>query len=53
MGGLTVDPRPPYQDDPQRRYGMTYAGVDIRFTVTDRVLTVREVTEPPARAVTR
>lgn len=37
---LAQDPRPSYQNDPDRRYGMAYAGYDIRFHVRDRVLTV-------------
>lgn len=43
-GVLAQDPRPPYQDDPQRLYGMSFAGLDVRFTVADGVLTVREIT---------
>ena len=30
---LAVDPRPPYQHDAGRVYGMSYAGVNIRFVV--------------------
>ena len=40
---LAEDPRPAYQDDPQRVYGFNYAGFDVRFTVTDGALTVVEV----------
>ncbi|HNW86088.1 MAG TPA: tRNA (N6-threonylcarbamoyladenosine(37)-N6)-methyltransferase TrmO [Candidatus Limiplasma sp.] len=40
---LASDPRPAYQDDPNRMYGFTYAGLDIRFTVAKGALTVREV----------
>ena len=40
---LAQDPRPSYQNDPDRRYGMAYAGYDIRFHVRDMVLTVCEV----------
>lgn len=40
---LAQDPRPSYQNDPDRRYGMAYAGYDIRFHVRDRVLTVCEI----------
>ena len=40
---LAQDPRPSYQNDPDRRYGMAYAGYDIRFHVRDNVLTVCEV----------
>ncbi len=37
---LAQDPRPSYQHDPQRVYGMEYAGWNIRFTVYENVLTV-------------
>ena len=40
---LREDPRPAYQDDPNRRYGTAFAGYDIRFHVKERVLTVCEV----------
>ena len=40
---LSQDPRPSYQDDPSRLYGLPFAGVDVRFTVEGDVLTVREV----------
>lgn len=40
---LSQDPRPSYQDDPQRVYGMSYAGMAVRFTVSGGILTVREV----------
>ena len=40
---LSQDPRPSYQDCPERVYGMEYKGMDIRFTVKDRTLTVIEV----------
>ena len=40
---LAQDPRPAYQDDPDRRYGIAFAGVDVRFHVKDGVLTVCEV----------
>lgn len=39
---LSLDPRPGYQDDPQRVYGFAYGGYDIRFTVKDKNLTVTE-----------
>ena len=39
---LTHDPRPTYQNDPQRVYGMAFAGHNVRFTVADGVLTVLE-----------
>lgn len=40
---LAEDPRPAYQSAPDRIYGMGFAGFDIRFSVADRVLTVREI----------
>ena len=40
---LEQDPRPAYQEDPERRYGTSFAGYDIRFHVRDGVLTVCEV----------
>lgn len=40
---LTHDPRPSYQADSDRVYGMAFAGYQIRFTVKDGVLTVRSV----------
>ena len=39
-GVLVQDPRPAYQNDPDRVYGFAYAGMDIRFTVREGVLTV-------------
>lgn len=44
LGVLANDPRPSYQNDPERRYGFLFAGFEIRFTVQDEVLTVCEVT---------
>ena len=43
IGVLSHDPRPSYQQDPERTYGLTFAGFDIRFTVAGNVLTVHEV----------
>lgn len=40
---LSLDPRPAYQDDPVRVYGFLFAGFDVRFTVSDGQLTIREV----------
>ena len=37
---LAQDPRPPYQEDPDRIYGMSFAGHEIRFRVEDGSLTV-------------
>ena len=40
---LANDPRPRYQDDPERVYGMRYDGRNVRFTVRDGTLFVTEV----------
>lgn len=37
---LAGDPRPSYQNDPERVYGFGFAGLEIKFTVSDRKLTV-------------
>ena len=44
LGVLSHDPRPSYQSDPDRVYGLTFAGLDVRFTVRDNRLTVQAVT---------
>lgn len=46
---LAQDPRPGYQDDPTRVYGLPYAGFDVRFSVMDgvvRVLSMVQDTQP-------
>ena len=43
IGVLSHDPRPSYQRKPDRVYGITFAGFDIRFTVNEDVLLVKEV----------
>ena len=40
---LRLDPRPGYADDPARIYGVSYAGFDIRFTVSENQLNVCEI----------
>ncbi len=40
---LAQDPRPQYHDDPQRVYGMPFAGCDVRFRVEGTTLTVEEI----------
>lgn len=42
---LSHDPRPSYQNDPDRVYGLTFGAWDIRFTVKENTLLVQEVTE--------
>ena len=43
IGVLAQDPRPRYQKDPERIYGLTFAGMDVRFTVQADRLTVIEI----------
>ena len=45
LGVLSHDPRPSYQSDPDRVYGLTFAGLDVRFTVRDNHLTIQAVQE--------
>lgn len=45
LGILAGDPRPSYQDDPARIYGVRYARFNVRFTVKSGVLTVISVDE--------
>ena len=47
LGVLAQDPRPRYQKDPDRVYGFGFAGLEVRFSVADGVLTVREILEEP------
>ena len=42
-GVLAGDPRPSYQRDPGRVYGLAFAGLEVRFTVAGETLTVEEV----------
>jgi tRNA-Thr(GGU) m(6)t(6)A37 methyltransferase TsaA len=37
---LSLDPRPSYQDDPSREYGMSFGGREVRFKVSGSLLTV-------------
>lgn len=43
LAALAGDPRPAYQENPERVYGFGYAGLDIRFQVKNDLLTVVEV----------
>ena len=43
VGVLSRDPRPSYQHDPERVYGMAFAGLEVRFSVDGDVLHVRAV----------
>ena len=45
IGVLSHDPRPAYQKQADRVYGLNFAGFDIRFQVSNDTLTVLEVSE--------
>ena len=45
LGVLAQDPRPQYQNDPERVYGMSFGGWDVKFCVKDGVLTVLSLAE--------
>ncbi len=40
---LAADPRPSYQNDPDRVYGLKYFEYEVKFTVCGKTLTVKEV----------
>ena len=40
---LQLDPRPSYHDDPERIYGLSFSGYNVRFTVSGTVLNVVEI----------
>lgn len=42
---LAHDPRPSYQDDPRRVYGISFAGHNVRFTVAGKTLVVTEISQ--------
>ena len=44
-GVLAQDPRPSYQDDPERVYGFGFAGLEVRFRVDGKTLTVVDITQ--------
>ena len=44
MAVLAYDPRPQYQDDPERIYGMEYAHLEVKFKVDGTKLKVLETT---------
>ena len=45
---LAQDPRPQYQADPERVYGMAFAGLEVKFRVIETRLIVTELNLPPA-----
>ena len=42
---LSHDPRPSYQNDPERVYGIDFAGFEIKFTVRDEELFVLSISD--------
>ena len=48
-GVLAQDPRPSYQEDPQRVYGMAFGGLEVKFRVEGERLTVCQVEPAPER----
>lgn len=40
---LALDPRPGYQDDDERLYGMSYQGLDVRFKVKNETIFVENI----------
>ena len=45
LGVLAQDPRPAYQQDESRIYGLPFAGMDVKFTVRAGTLTVVDITK--------
>lgn len=45
LGVLAQDPRPSYQEDPDRIYGMAFGQLDVKFRVAEGRLTVVAVTQ--------
>ena len=43
IGVLAQDPRPAYVQDPERLYGVSFAGYDVKFKVENDILTVQNV----------
>ena len=43
LGVLAQDPRPQYQDDPQRIYGMQFGGFEVKFRVENSTLYVTKI----------
>lgn len=43
LAALAQDPRPQYQDDPERVYGMAFAGLEVKFQVAGDRLAVTEI----------
>ena len=46
-GVLAQDPRPHYQDDPERVYGFGFAGLEVKFSVDGTHLIVSDIQKQP------
>ena len=46
LGVLAQDPRPSYQEDPERVYGMAFAGVEVKFKAAGGRLSVVSISAP-------
>jgi len=44
-GVLAQDPRPAVHNDPERVYGVSFAGYDVRFRVEEKLLTVVDIVQ--------
>ena len=42
-GVLAQDPRPHYHDDPERIYGFGFGGMEVKFSVNGKLLTVQDI----------
>jgi hypothetical protein len=40
---LSLDPRPAYQDDEARIYGMKFANLDVKFKVNETCIEIQEL----------
>ena len=40
---LSLDPRPSYHNDPHREYGLTFAGYNVKFVVSEGVMEVVDI----------
>ncbi len=40
---LRLDPRPSYHDDPERIYGLSFSGYNVKFKVGNHVLTITDI----------
>ena len=47
LGILENDPRPGYEEDPTKEYGLSYAGYEVAFSVEGEVLRVLKILQMP------